>query len=794
MAKQKIDPKLQTAQEFLNVWGIANNFLYSHDGYIYGYLSVRAKSEGLMSGHEKEVFFSSLTSALEADREAWQLLSIPRTLDTHSLLHNLMHLRQTTNDDARLNLINGEIAAIQEMARNGAKEPMLVLKLWAAAGKRAEENLNKRITMLCNNLSRLITVKRLEDREITFLCKVFGDLCVHQDADDADEDAIPVIVDKRKKATPEIDEAALLQNLITPVGGLSFKVSQTYIGSVVGRIYGVVRFPSSLDYGWATDIMNCTEAITCITFNPENSNELANALSDSINRNLREAETTRNHRERQRYERQAKDADALISKLDSRHEVIGIASIVTMPFTAKEDELDDVCARVISLFGKHRIKLKALGQLQKEAFMQLSPYHIPQPIIQIMLNRIMPLYTLLGGSPMVLTSFRDDKGYYFAKTKDGSVITLNRWHRGDNRTNSNMVFLGKPGTGKSTAVKHIIQTDYMCGVKILIIDPESEYKDLCKKCGGVWLDAGGGGAMSNIFQIKPVPRDDEDKDDIYAGTTNDLAAHIKTLEIFLDIYLPGLTTIQWALLKQSIIELYSRFGITWDTDVRTLRNTDYPIFSDLYALLKEKAKTDNRFEDLASLFYDIAEGTDSFLWNGHTNIDLNSNFICLDTNSLNNASDRIKSAQYFNLLTLCWEITSRDRSEPVSLVCDESYLLVDRRVPQSLTFLRNFSKRCRKYEGSLILVTHSVVGFLDVEVKLYGQELLDNTTYRVFFGTDGKNLKETAQLFDFTEMEQNILMMGARREALVMLGNQRMHVVFELPEYKLKAMGTAGGR
>ncbi len=232
----------------------------------------------------------------------------------------------------------------------------------------------------------------------------------------------------------------------------------------------------------------------------------------------------------------------------------------------------------------------------------------------------------------------------------------------------------------------------------------------------------------------------------------------------------------------------------WETDVTMLNNTDYPIFSDLYALLKEKEKDDKRFEDLASLFFDIAEGSDSFLWNGHTNIDLDSNFICLDTNSLNNASDRIKSAQYFNLLTLCWELTSRDRAEPVSLICDESYLLVDRRVPQSLTFLRNFSKRCRKYEGSLILVSHSVVGFLDDEVKLYGQELLDNATYRVFFGTDGKNLKETAELFEFTEREQGLLMMGVRREALVMLGNQRMQVCFELPDYKLDAMGKAGGR
>ena len=796
MAMKRVDDRQKTAQEFVNVWGIANNLLYSHDGNIYGYLFVRAKSEGLMSNKEKEAFFSSLADAFEADRGIWQMLSIPRTLDTQAILHSLIQLRQAANEDAKLNLINGEIAAIQEMARRGVKEPMLVLKLWTREGKHAEEEINKRITMLCNNLNRNIVAKRLKDRDLTFLCKVFADLGVHQETDDSDEDAIiPQIKSMRRKETPEAVEAAALQNLITPMGGLGFNVSQTLVGSVVGRIYGAVRYPTAgLDYGWLSSIMNCTEAVTCITFTPGNSNDMANALSESINRNRREANTTRDARERKQYQKQAEDADTLITELDSRHNLLGMASIVTMPFTSQEDEFDDACLRVVGLFSRHRIKLKVLGQMQEEAFRQLSPYHPPQEIIQRMLNHLMPLYTLLGGSPMVLTNFRDEKGYYFAKTKDGGVIALDRWIRGDDRTNSNVIVLGKPGTGKSTAVKHMILIDYMCGVKVLIIDPESEYKELCKACGGSWFNAGGGGAKINIFQVKPVPRDDEDKNDVYAGATNELAAHIKTLEIFLDIYLPGLTITQWALLKQSVIELYAQFGITWDTDIHALTNTDYPIFSDLYALLKRKAQDDHRFEDLASLFYDISEGSDSFLWNGHTNINLDSHFICFDTNSLNNASDRIKSAQYFNLLTLCWEITSENSEEPVSLYCDESYLMVDRRVPQSLIFLRNYSKRCRKQEGSLILVTHSIVGFLADEVKLYGQELLDNTTYRVFFGADGKNLKEIVDLFDFTEMEETLLMRGVRREALFMMGSQRMHICFELPEYKLRAMGTAGGR
>ena len=96
------------------------------------------------------------------------------------------------------------------------------------------------------------------------------------------------------------------------------------------------------------------------------------------------------------------------------------------------------------------------------------------------------------------------------------------------------------------------------------------------------------------------------------------------------------------------------------------------------------------------LLYDAAAGSDSFLWNGHTTLEANSRFICLDTHDLQNASDNVKRTQYLNLLSWCWEEMSRDRNERCLLVCDEAYLMIDPQVPQSLVFLRNVEKRGKK--------------------------------------------------------------------------------------------------
>jgi len=757
---------------------------------------VRSGDINLLSPSEITDHCRKVTAALDTLKCQWQLISIPRTLDIRGLIDCLQMLKRQTDSDAKLTLINGEINALREMTENGAKEPMIILKCWEKAAPKSSTELKKRLEIVRQMLINAnVKAEILTNEAITYICKTFCELNVTQDK--TDDDIVYSVQDKKKQKNDTTDYALL--NIIAPVGGIDFKVSKTIVGAVVGRIYGAVRYPIGdvLKYGWATKIMNSPDCITCITFTPSNGNELADALSSSIKRSLGDAEVTKDARLRMQNIKSAEAAEELIGSIDQKDDSIGYMSIIAMPFTDDEDKLEDVCRRTVNDFKENRITLKALGNLQKEAFKSISLFYPSQTITDNMLNRITPLYTLAGGMPMTINSLRDDKGKYFAETKRQNIVAIDRWYRGGDRTNSNIVVLGKPGTGKSTCVKHIIQTDYMSGCLILIIDPETEYRDLTYKLGGVWIDAGGGKHKINPLQVRPAANDDEKEENkLYSDDdcSSDLALHLKTLEIFFKLYLPSLTDMQKALLKKALIDLYSKFNIFWDTDVSKLKNTDFPIFSDLYGLIISKAEQEPQYKDLAFLLEDISFGSDSFLWNGHTNISLDSDFICFDTNRLNNSSNDIKRTQYFNLLTLCWEIMSKDRSRAAALFCDEAYFIADPNVPECLMFARNISKRCRKYEGSLTIITHSVVDFLADEIKLYGQALLDVPTYKILFGTDGKNLKETAELFSLTQAEQDVLQSGVKAEAICFIGSQRMHLHFKIPDYKLELMGKGGGR
>lgn len=591
-----------------------------------------------------------------------------------------------------------------------------------------------------------------------------------------------------------------LLNAITPMG-LGFSRTGLTIGEEAAKMYGIIQYPQKVDIGWLSPLTNLPATMVSIGFQPIDNSALINAISKSITQNRSLADSAKDPLTRQRAEKAATDGEKIMLQIDQNGETVGLMNMIVMPFAHEETLFTRACRRVENTFSMMRCKIRTLAHLQKESFTHLSPLYPAQEQIENVLNKIMPMSTFVGGFPFASSGFNDGTGYYLAKDTSGGLIIVDLWRRGWDRTNSNIVVMGVAGVGKSTAVKHIALSEYMKGTKVIFVDPESEYKELTQQLNGDWINAGGGaGGKINPLQIRPAPRDEEDEEHpLYKDEGNgmsDMALHLKNLEIFFNLYIPDLTMMQKAVLKQCLIELYHQFQITWTTDISKLTSTDFPTFSDLHHLLQTKKHNTNDevYKELSLLLHDIAHGGDSFLWNGHSTIQTRSRCICLDTHSLQNTSDNIKRTQYFNLLSWCWEQMSQDRNERVLLICDEVYLMIDPNVPQSLVFLRNVEKRARKYEASLAIISHSVVDFLAPEVKMYGQALLDIPCIKILMGTDGQNLKETRDLYNLTEAEEELLASKKREHALLMIGSKRMHVHFDIPEYKFAYMGAAGGR
>ena len=48
---------------------------------------------------------------------------------------------------------------------------------------------------------------------------------------------------------------------------------------------------------------------------------------------------------------------------------------------------------------------------------------------------------------------------------------------------------------------------------------------------------------------------------------------------------------------------------------------------------------------------ELAVGADSFLWNGHSSVEPTSSFVSFDTSQMQEMTQNVKKAQYYNILT-----------------------------------------------------------------------------------------------------------------------------------------------
>lgn len=607
-----------------------------------------------------------------------------------------------------------------------------------------------------------------------------------------------------KKTNVEIKQNNALINLIAPMG-LDKTRNEIFVGENTGKVYGITRYPGTPEFGWLSKLTTLSSTLCSFTFTPIESGEFINALNKNISYQESLKQNAQDTLSRQRAEKSAEDGSKLLMQIDRYQEAVGTISTVIMPMsnTSNADKMNKICRKATSSCLSAKLRTRILSNNQLKGFKQLSPFYVGDSDVQRITERIIPLSAVCGGFANASAGLNDGSGFYFAEDDAGGLVILDLWNRNNDRTNTDIVMKGVKGQGKSTAGKHIALNEYALGTKIIFIDPQGEYKELCKKLNGDWINAAGVGGRINPLQILPVPKVDESegkedvlyKDEGYG--MGDMALYIQHLEIFFSLYLKGLTNVQTALLKDCIIELYNRFEINWSTDISQLNPEDFPVMNDLYELIKEKAEAETEkkyYAELAILLKDAAQGADSMLWNGHSTLRSDARCICIDTSALKDASPNIKRAQYFLIDSWTWQQMSRDRTEKVMVFYDEAETMIDPEVPQALAFLKNCMDQDRKYEAAMVIIAHRVSDFLSKEVKMYGQALLDDPCYKIIFGCDGQDLIDTKELYNLTDAEETLLTSKRRSHALMLIGNKRIHAKFEIPDYEFEYFGTAGGR
>lgn len=398
-------------------------------------------------------------------------------------------------------------------------------------------------------------------------------------------------------------------------------------------------------------------------------------------------------------------------------------------------------------------------------------------IDKVKISRGIQTSSIAACFPFVSNSIMDKKGLLIGENR--LPVFLDFFKRDGEFVNSNMVIMGKPGSGKSYAAKTIISSLASDDCKVFVLDPENEYGRLAGNLGGASIDV----SSSNHGMISPfevILGIDDDENSFYS--------HLQFLEEFYRLILKGINADSLELLNKITQELYKRKGIGPESDFKKLTPSDYPAFDDLGELVRckicEEKDEYNRsclkaIENYISKF--LIGGRNSNLWNGHTSFSPKEQFLSFNFQRLlANKNDTTANAQM--LLILKWVenevMKNRDRNirsgkkRRIVVAIDEAHLFIDDKYPIALDFMYQLAKRIRKYDGMLIIITQNVKDFAtSLETIRKSSAIINVSQYSMIFSLSPNDLTELCALYQnagsINESEKDAIIHNPRGRAFL---------------------------
>ena len=361
--------------------------------------------------------------------------------------------------------------------------------------------------------------------------------------------------------------------------------------------------------------------------------------------------------------------------------------------------------------------------------------------------------------PFVSNAILDENGILIGENKLPTFVDF--FKRDDERVNSNMVIIGKSGSGKSFATKTILTGLASENSKVFILDPENEYGHLAKNLYGKTLDV----SSSKDGRINPFHIISSHDDDNQDGTNNSFYSHLQFLEEFFRLILVGINADSLELLNKLILETYKAKHITAKTDLSKLEAKDYPTFQDL-AELVDKKLTSEKDEYNKSCLKVLSNylnkfkkgGRNSALWNGPTTFNPQENFVVFNFQKLlANKNNVTANAQM--LLVLKWldneVIKNRDynnlykTNRKIIVAIDEAHVFIDEKFPIALDFMYNLAKRIRKYDGMQIVITQNVKDFVgSPDLARKSSAIINVSQYSLIFSLAPNDMSDLCALYE----------------------------------------------
>ena len=280
----------------------------------------------------------------------------------------------------------------------------------------------------------------------------------------------------------------------------------------------------------------------------------------------------------------------------------------------------------------------------------------------------------------------------------------------------------------------------MQGTKVIVIDPEREYKSLTESVGGTYIK------LSAQSEEKINPFD--------LATTfhsrSDLSEHAQDLTEVISLMAEGLSSREKAAVDKAILKIY-----------RAAKTTQ-PLLEDLYAELHNlgQLKLNERLEKYIS-------GSLADVFNAQTNIRLDNRLVIFDI------KDLPESLRQIMMLIISNFVQNQVKALPEKrlLIIDEGWMLLEHE--ESARFVAGLVRRARKYYLGVSIISQQANDFLRSD---YGRAIASQSALRILMRQDTTTIKNVVSEFNLSEYEASFLLTCERGDALIIADQNHVAV------------------
>lgn len=390
----------------------------------------------------------------------------------------------------------------------------------------------------------------------------------------------------------------------------------------------------------------------------------------------------------------------------------------------------------------------------------------------------------LGASyPLNHSQLLDPTGFYFGTTNTGGLFVFDIFHKDTQRLSYNFVLLGKPGSGKSSALKKLGSHNHLANNYTIYFMANNENEKFMKQYGGLSIDASGKDGTANPFQIFATILNEDgsiDEESSWKITLNKLVVIYQNLYGSIDVELANAVDRYADLFLNQWFEEKGLSKIC----CTQYEATDYPKAEDFLHFIQKMLYQSNELSDLERQRLDRLEQTTlkmvhahGLMFNQFTSVDFSQYLsVSFDLSRLLNQDDRIFNAQLYNLLFMVWnqammrgmrekylvEIGRREINEAIRtlIIFDEFHNITRKGNESAIDLLDRYEREARKAFGGLGIATHDISDLFSEHssdnFKEKVRKLLKLSTYVFIMQQDASSKVELQKCFQDTLKESEL--------------------------------------